>query len=166
MVSVSVRSRCVCALFAVACIARAGVASAQPTQTRNVDNPDLAPARFGIFVSLQAGDTEKDIDSITVPVGQRLILDNASVWGFSSSPSDVLDEVWLQAKGQPAYTLLDPASNEQRVMNGGLSGIAAYNRPFKMTFEAGETVHAYVYFTGTNGSKQVNIYLQGHYVTP
>jgi hypothetical protein len=164
----SIRGECAAALLALACVGHATIATAQTRAaiTRNIDNPDLAPARFAIILSLNAGDTEKDVDSITVPAGKRLILDNASVWAFWNNASDVVTGVWLQVKGQTAYTLLDPAINEIRTISSGTVGLAAYNRTIKMTFEAGETVHAYVFFDGTNGPKSVNIYLQGHYVTP
>ena len=152
----------------VMCLAAASLAHAQTkaAQTRDIDNADLAPVRIWVPLSLQASETFKEADSVTVPAGKRLVLDNASVWALTSNASDVITAIWLQVKNVQHFTLLDPANNEVRKICGGSCGLAAYNRTIKMTFEAGETVHATIFAEGTNDAKTINIYLQGHYVTP
>jgi hypothetical protein len=137
----------------------------RPALTRDVDNPALAPVRILININLNADETFKTVNSITVPAGKRLVIENASIWAFSAQAADVVTGVWLSPVLISHFHLLDPASNEIRNMAGG-SAVAAYNRPIKAYFEAGETLQGWAFFDGTNGSKTVNIYLQGYYVTP
>ena len=165
----SVRLQGASVLFVVACLAQASVASAQPTLIRNIDNPDLAPARITVKLALEASDEYKEIDSITVPAGKRLVLDQASVWAYTNNASDAITGIWLQVKGKDQFTLLDPTSNEIRTLCSYLPSPcsqAAYNRTIKMSFEAGETIHLGVFAEGINDTKNVNLYIQGHYVTP
>jgi hypothetical protein len=137
----------------------------RPALTRDVDNPALAPVRILININLNPGETFKTVNSITVPVGKRLVIENASIWAFSSSAADVVTGVWLSPLNVSHFHLLDPAANEIRNMTGN-SAVAAYNRTIKAYFEAGETLQGWAFYDGTNGSKTVNIYLQGYYVTP
>jgi hypothetical protein len=154
------------ATFVVVSLAVTANAYAQrPALTRDVDNPALAPVRLLININLQPGETFKTVNSITVPAGKRLVIENASIWAFSSQAADVVTGIWLSPLNVPHFHLLDPAANEIRNIAGN-SAVAAYNRPIKAYFEAGETLQGWAFYDGTNGSKTVNIYLQGYYVTP
>ena len=139
-------------------------AQTRPALVRDVDNGDLNPVRMAISVSLNATDTYGERDGITVPAGKRLVIDNVSMWAFTSSSSDKITGVWLSVKPGANYLLLDPAANEVRNLTFGGS-IAAYNRPVKAYFEAGETLFAQVFADGTSSTKIVNYYIQGHYIT-
>ena len=167
MTRTSVRACFALTLVAAFVAIHPGTANAQvrAALTRDVDNPDLNPVRITISVSLAATDTYGERDSYTVPAGKRLVLDNASMWAFTSSASDKITGVWLSVKPGGYYLLLDPAANEVRNISGG-SSVAAYNRPVKSYFEAGETLYAQVFADGTTSSKIVNYYLTGHLVTP
>jgi hypothetical protein len=104
------------------------------------------------------------VDGLIVPAGKRLVIENASIWTFTSG-ADRITGVWLRPtiNTQFVYILLDPAANEFRQIAGG-STVAAYNRPLKVYFNPGEQLTAKVNADGAGGSKQVNIYLQGYYV--
>ena len=154
---------CLAAAF-VAASAMPALAQTRPALVRDVDNGDLSPVRLTISVSINSTDTYGERDGITVPAGKRLVIDNVSIWAFTSSAADKITGVWLSVKPGSNYLLLDPAANEVRAISGGAS-IAAYNRPVKAYYEAGETLYAQVFADGTTSSKIVNIYLQGHYVT-
>ncbi len=134
--------------------------------TRDVDNRDLAPVRIRVQVNLAKADPSKEADVFTVPAGKRLIVDQASIWTIANSASDTISGIWLQVKDQPTFTMIGPTDGEFRRLCSGTCNIAAYNRPLATTFEAGEVVHVYVFVEGVNDTKQANIYLQGHYVTP
>jgi hypothetical protein len=154
-------------MLGVVFIANTRPAFAQrPALTRDVDNGDLAPVRFLISLSLDASQNFKELNGFTVPAGKRLVVENVSIWAFTSSSSDKITGIWLEAGTDPYYLLLDPAANEVRTISGGTVGLAAYNRLVKAYFEAGELVHALVFADGNAGSKIVNIYVSGHYVTP
>lgn len=153
----------VAALFVVMA-GDAAYAQTRPALVRDVDNADLNPVRLTISVSLNSTDTYGERDGITVPAGKRLVIDNASIWAFTSSAADKITGVWLSVKPGSNYLLLDPALNEVRALAGGAS-VAAYNRPLKAYYEAGETLYAQVFADGTTSSKIVNMYLQGHYVS-
>ena len=137
----------------------------RPALTRDVDNPALAPVRILININLNPNETFKTVNSLTVPAGKRLVIENASVWAFSSNAADVVTGIWLSPLNISHFHLLDPAANEIRNITGG-SAVAAYNRPIKAYFEAGETLQGWAFFDGTTAAKTVNIYLQGYYVTP
>jgi hypothetical protein len=153
----------VCAVLLMPIAHGTAFAQTRPALTRDVDNGDLNPVRLSTFISVGTTENFKDADVATVPAGKRLVLDNASIWAFTSVASDKITAVWLSVKPGGNFLLLDPAANEVRPLAGGAS-IAAYNRPVKAYFEAGETVYAQVFADGNASSKQVNIYLQGHYV--
>jgi hypothetical protein len=132
---------------------------------RDVDNPALDPVRTPLLVSLQPNEGVKVVDGLIVPAGKRLVIENASIWTFTTG-SDRITGVWLRPKvnSQIVYILLDPAANEFRQILGN-STVAAYNRPLKVYFNPGEQLTAEVYADGNSGFKNANIYLQGHYVT-
>ena len=154
---------CLAAAF-VTSSAIPSLAQTRPALVRDVDNGDLSPVRLAISVSLGATETYGERDGITVPAGKRLVIDNVSMWAFTSSAADKITGVWLSVKPGSNYLLLDPAANEVRTISGG-SSVAAYNRPVKAYYEAGETLFAQVFADGTASSKIVNYYIQGHYVT-
>jgi hypothetical protein len=132
---------------------------------RDVDNPALDPVRTPLIVSLQPNEGLKVVDGLIVPAGKRLVIENASVWTFTSG-ADRITGVWLRPKinSQLVYILLDPAANEFRQILGN-NTVAAYNRPLKVYFNPGEQLTAEVYADGNSNVKSANIYLQGHYVT-
>lgn len=140
------------------------LAQTRPALVRDVDNGDLNPVRLTISVSIDSSSTYGERDSLTVPAGKRLVIDNASVWAFTSASTDKITGVWVSVKPGANYLLLDPAPTEVRTLAFG-GTVAAYNRPIKAYYEAGETLYAQVFADGTASSKIVNIYLQGHYVT-
>ena len=144
----------------------AAMAQTRAAVTRDVDNRDLAPVRIRLQVNLARTDLSKEVDAFTVPAGKRLIVDQASIWTIANSASDTISGIWLQVKDQLQFTMIGPTDGEFRRLCGGACNIAAYNRPLATTFEAGEIVHVYVFVEGFNDTKQTNIYLQGHYVTP
>jgi hypothetical protein len=133
----------------------------RPALTRDVDNPALSPVRLLININLDPSETFKTVNSITVPAGKRLVIENASIWAFTSSSADVVTGVWLSPLNVSHFHLLDPAANEIRVLPTGPS-VAAYNRPIKAYFEAGETLQGWAFSEGTTALKIVNIYLQGY----
>jgi hypothetical protein len=105
------------------------------------------------------------VDGLTVPAGKRLVVENASIWTFTTG-TDRITGVWLRPKINTAivYILLDPAANEFRPIIGN-NTVAAYNRSLKTYFNPGEQLTAEVYGDGNTSYKTANIYLQGHYVT-
>lgn len=147
----------------VAAGAEAAHAQTRPALVRDADNPALQPERLLISVSLSTSEGFKAVDSITVPAGKRLVIENASIWAFTNHATSKITGVWLRVKGQLVYHLLDPALNEVRPLGDG-STVAAYNRPMKGYFNPGETVSVEIVAEGTSGTKHVNVYLQGHYV--
>jgi hypothetical protein len=142
-----------------------GVAQAvRAALVRDVDNPALDPVRTPFVVSLQTTEGFKVVDGLVVPAGKRLVIENASVWTFTSG-ADRITGVWLRPKVNPqlVYILLDPAANEFRTISGNFT-VAAYNRPLRAYFNPGEQLTVEVYADGNTGSKSANVYLQGYYV--
>jgi hypothetical protein len=137
-------------------------AQARPALVRDVDNPALQPERLAIFTSTLQNESYKATDSITVPGGKRLVIENASLWCFVTG-NDRVTGVWLKVKNQSHYILLDPATNEARPVAPN-NTVMAYNRVIKAYFNAGETVQVEVYTEGSTSSKLVNVYLQGYYI--
>jgi hypothetical protein len=133
---------------------------------RDVDNPAVDPVRTALLVSLETSDNARSVDGLIVPAGKRLVIENASIWTFSTG-SDRITGVWVRPKNNPfppVYLLLDPAENEFRTIVSG-NTVAAYNRTIKAFFNPGEQLTADVFADGDTAGKIVNIYLQGYYVT-
>jgi hypothetical protein len=137
----------------------------RPALTRDVDNPALAPVRLWININMAANEPSKIVDSITVPAGKRLVIENASVWAFTSNSADSITGLWLAPKNVTMFHLLDPTPAEVKPIGGG-AAVAAYNRVLKGYFEEGETLEVWAFATGTGGQRIVNIYLQGYFVKP
>ena len=131
---------------------------------RDVDNGALDPQRIAIFGNLLPSETFKLFSSVTVPAGKRLVIENASVWTFSTG-SDRITGIWLKPAGSVFhYVLLDPAASEFRQIVGN-GVVAAYNRTVKVYFNPGEQLTTEIYADGTLGQKLANVYLKGYYVT-
>jgi hypothetical protein len=132
---------------------------------RDVDNPALEPVRTPFVVGLQPNEGVKVVDGLIVPAGKRLVIENASVWTFTTG-ADRITGVWLRPKvnNQLVYILLDPAASEFRTISGGAT-VAAYNRPLRVYFNPGEQLTVEVYADGSSNFKSANVYLQGYYVT-
>jgi hypothetical protein len=132
---------------------------------RDVDNPALDPVRTPFVVSLQTNEGVKVVDGLVVPAGKRLVIENASIWTFTTG-ADRITGIWLRPKINPqlVYILLDPAASEFRSILGN-STIAAYNRTLKVYFNPGEQLTVEVYADGNSNFKSANVYLQGYYVT-
>lgn len=141
-------------------------AQTRPAVTRDIDNRDLAPVRIPILNNLNPAELNREVDAITVPAGKRLVIDQASVWAFTANKADVISGVWLQVKDKLFFNMISPSPSEVATFCGGTCSIAAYTRSLSMVFEAGETVHASIFTEGSHDVKIVNIYVQGHYVTP
>ena len=139
-------------------------AQTRPALVRDVDNGALQPFRTLIQNNLAAGETTKTVDGPVVPANKRLVIENVSVWVFTTG-SDAVTGVWLTVpSANPAtFALMDPDSTERKNVSG-TSFVTAYNRLVKLYFNPGETVQSQVFFTGTGGGKIVNIYLNGYYV--
>lgn len=154
------------AVLALAVTLPAGPAVAQtrPALVRDVDNGALQPFRQPIFVSLSTTETFKSVNGPVVPAGKRLVIENVSIWVLTSG-TDAVTGVWLTvpSASPPTFALMDPASTERKNV-GGTSFVTAYNRVVKLYFDPGETVQAQVYFLGTSGPKNANLYLNGYYV--
>jgi hypothetical protein len=133
---------------------------------RDVDNSALDPVRTALLVSLETNEGYRAVDGLTVPAGKRLVIENASIWAFTTNP-DKITGVWLRPKtflSPPVYLLLDPAASEFRPLAGS-NTVAAYNRTIRAYFNPGEQLTAEVFAEGSAGFKTVNIYLQGYYVS-
>ena len=145
-------------LMAVSSVAQ----TTRPALVRDVDNGVLDPQRIAIFCSLLPSENQKSVLSVTVPAGKRLVIENASVWTFSSG-NDRITAVWLRPANVSQYVLLDPAAGEFRpILGNGV--IAAYNRSVKVYFNPGEQLMVEVFADGTTSQKLANVYLQGYYV--
>lgn len=134
------------------------------TWVRDVDNPALQPFRALISVNLAAGETSKTVIGPTVPTGKTLVIENVSIWIYTSASADIATGVWLTVpNASPAtFFLGDPTSTERKLLGGG--SITAYNRQVRLYYNADEVINAQVFFDGTNGSKTVNYYLNGYLV--
>jgi len=139
-------------------------AQTRPALVRDADNPALQPFREVISASLSSSETSKFVNGPTVPAGKRLVIENASVWAFTST-SDFVTGIWLTVPGATplTFTMLDPADTERKPVGGG-SAIAAYNRPVRLYFNPGEQLQLNVFVDGTTGPRTVNVYLNGYYV--
>jgi len=144
-----------------------GVAAEAQTRAalvRDVDTGALQPFRELISVSANPSESFKFVNGPVVPAGKRLVIENVSVWALMYSSSDDVTGLWLTVQGVPTFAMMDPNSTERKILSGP-SKVAAYNRVVKLYYNAGETVQLQVYFEGTAGSKLVNVYLNGYYVT-
>ena len=138
------------------------IAQVRPALTRDVDNPALAPVRILIAGNLAAGIGQLIVDSITVPAGKRLVIENASVWGQTLG-TDRITGLWIAPKDKQMFHMLDPNTTEAKPVGIG-STVVAYNRVMKGYFDAGETLQGWFFADGTTGVKLVNLYLEGYYV--
>jgi hypothetical protein len=158
-----------CAVFAAAGAVTSVPVLAQAVRAalvRDVDNPAYEPVRTAFFLSFSSGQGYITQDGLIVPAGKRLVIENASVWTIAGTPARITG-VWVRPKVQPSppvYLLLDPAENEFRSINGGANTVAAYNRTLRAYFNPGDQLTAEAFFEGATFA-QVNIYLQGYYVT-
>lgn len=158
-----------CALLAVAGAVTSVPALAQAVRAalvRDVDNPAVDPVRTALLVQIPANQGFQTVDGLIVPPGKRLVIENASVWTFTTNP-DRITGVWVRPKtlpNPPVYLLLDPSESEFRTLSFNAT-VAAYNRTIRAYFNPGEQLTAEVYADGTAALKQANIYLQGYYVT-
>ena len=152
------------ATLAIALSAAPAHAQTRPALVRDVDNPALQPQRISIRTTLQANESSKFTDAYVVPAGKRLVIENASIWALTQG-TDRVTGIWLSVKDGSAFIMLDPTSTETKTLSGG-SNVTAYNRVVKAYFNAGETVEASVFTEGTTGVKLVNVYVQGHLITP
>lgn len=140
-------------------------AQTRPALVRDADNPALQPFRALINVNLGASETIKVVDGPTVPAGKRLVIENVSMWIFTSASADIATGVWLTVPGSSPATffLADPTSAERKLLAGGGS-VTAYNRQVRLYYNAGEVIQANVFFDGTAGTKIANYYLNGYLV--
>lgn len=140
------------------------LAQTRPALVRDADNPALQPFRELINANLLSTENTKFVNGPTVPAGKRLVIENASVWAYTSL-SDFVTGIWLTVPGAtpPTFVLLDPADTERKPIGGG-SAVAAYNRTVKLYYNPGEQVQLNVFVDGSAGPRIVNVYLNGYYV--
>ena len=127
------------------------------------------PASIRLSVNETSGNTFWTVDGPTVPAGQRLVVEDVSVFGLIPSNS-LLSGVWVVNKGGVNFLLVNPQAGDRSVSSDATLSIYGYNRAVKTYFNAGDVVEVQLFRdvvsppgVPANGFNLINIYVHGYY---
>lgn len=141
-------------------------AQTRPALVRDIDSPTLQPFRLTQFCGSTQGATIT-CQPATVPAGKRLVIEFVGLYADGGN-GDPVNSLRLRVGGQSfnnGFVIAVKPEDLAPQPNGGAYN-AAFNQLVKLYFEQGEIVEVSAFYKNdTNSVKNLQINLQGYYVT-